>query len=186
MLISSNSCRNLSDRIQSGGNIFCRGLFLSARWFVLSQVVDKGLHFVVLPNKESAEYCCLDLYSLIEGDSVFFLPESGRNVERSNYKSSLAVQRTAAVNRINSNAPGLTVIVSYPEALSETIPSSRVINESILKLKVGEDISHDEMIEILQREGFEKVDFVSAPGQYAIRGYIFLFLQLSLSYFFLG
>lgn len=155
---------------------------MSARWFVLSQVADKGLHFVILPDKESAEYCCLDLYSLTEGDRVFFLPESGRNVERSNYKSSLAVQRTAAVNRINTPGQGLTVIVSYPEALAETIPSSRVIEESVLKLKVGEDISHDQMIGILQNEGFEKVDFVSSPGQYAIRGSIVDIFSYSYNY----
>ena len=104
MLISSKSTELLRDRIKTDREIFCRGLFLSARWFVLSQIAQKGMHVVVLPNREAAEYCAADLYNLIEGDRVFFLPESGRSVERSNYKSSLGVQRTSAINKILSFA----------------------------------------------------------------------------------
>ena len=51
----------------SSRRIYCKGLFLSARWFVLSQVARKGLHLVVLPDRESAEYCTSDLYNLVEG-----------------------------------------------------------------------------------------------------------------------
>lgn len=163
--------------------IYCRGLFLSARWFVLSQVAGKGLHFVVLPDKESAEYCTSDLYNLIEGDKVFFLPESGKNVERSNYKSSLAVQRTAAIGAVMSwKKDELKVIVSYPEALEEKIPGEKSIKDSILTIKVGDEISHDKIIELLSQNGFEKVDFVSAPGQYAIRGSIVDIFSYSWNY----
>ena len=56
---------------------FCSGLFLSARWFVVSQVVEKGIHLIVLPTREAAEYCSADLYNLVEGDCVFFLLDSG-------------------------------------------------------------------------------------------------------------
>ena len=185
MLISSKSTELLRDRIKTDREIFCRGLFLSARWFVLSQIAQKGMHVVVLPNREAAEYCAADLYNLIEGDRVFFLPESGRSVERSNYKSSLGVQRTSAINKIlsfadpNSSFAGSTgesldllIIVTYPEALAEEIPVTKEIQEAVFRIKVGQEISHDEIIKTLSGRGFEKVDFVSAPGQYAIRGSI--------------
>ncbi len=172
MLISSNSCKELKGRIISDRKIFCRGLYFSAKWFVLQQTVEDGLHFIILPDKESAEYCCSDLYNLIDGDRVFFLPESGKKVERSNYKSSLAIQRTDAINRINSYKTGLEIIVSYPDAVSELIPSGKSLKESVLRLKTGDEISHDKIIEILSEKDFEKVDFVSSPGQFAIRGSI--------------
>lgn len=172
MLISSKSCNDLSARISRGGEIFCQGLYLSARWFVLSQIISRGYCLVVLPDRESAEYCSSDLYNLIEGDNVFYLPASGQGVERSNYKSSLGVQRTAAVGRILDKSNDLSVIVSYPEALEEGIPDLQTIKKSILKIKVGDEISHDNIINILGSEGFIKVDFVSAPGQFAIRGSI--------------
>ena len=184
MLISSESCRILGDKLSSGcDRVYCRGLFLSAKWFVLSQTAAKGLHLVVLPDKETAEYCTSDLYNLIEGDKVFFLPESGKNVERSNYKSSLAVQRTAAIGAVMSwKKDELKLVVSYPEALEERVPSARSIKDSVLKIKAGQEISHDSIVEILSRNGFEKVDFVSAPGQYAIRGSIVDIFSYSLNY----
>ena len=87
MLISSSTVHKLKEAISSSSeDIFCSGLYLSARWFVLSQVADKGVHFIILPTQEAAEYCSADLYNLIEGDKVFYLPASGKVVERSNYK----------------------------------------------------------------------------------------------------
>nr|MCR5840453.1 transcription-repair coupling factor [Bacteroidales bacterium] len=63
-------------------------------------------------------------------------------------------------------------IVSYPDALAEEIPVTQAIREAVLKVKKGDEISHEEIISILSSRGFEKVDFVSSPGQYAIRGSI--------------
>lgn len=171
MLISTKSCAELQKRLDKGrGDIFCRGLFLSARWIVLSGVVRKGVHFIILPNIEAAEYCTSDLYNFVDGDRVFFLPESGRNVERSNYKSSLAVQRTAAISSIISGGDDLKLIVSYPEAIAEKVPSVKDISDSIMSIRKGDEISHEKIVEALSAGGFERVDFVSAPGQYAIRG----------------
>lgn len=171
MLISTKSCAELQKRLDKGrGDIFCRGLFLSARWIVLSGVVRKGVHFIILPNMEAAEYCTSDLYNFVDGDRVFFLPESGRNVERSNYKSSLAVQRTAAISSIISGGDDLKLIVSYPEAIAEKVPSVKEISDSIMSIRKGDEISHEKIVAALSAGGFERVDFVSAPGQYAIRG----------------
>ena len=184
MLISSGTCGKLEEKLSgSSRRIYCKGLFLSARWFVLSQVARKGLHLVVLPDRESAEYCTSDLYNLVEGDRVFFLPESGKNVERSNYKSSLAVQRTAAIGSVLSfKEDELKIIVSYPEALEEHVPAAKSIRESILKIAEGDEISHDRIVEMLSKNGFERVDFVSAPGQYAIRGSIVDIFSYSWNY----
>lgn len=171
MLISTKSCTELQKRLDKGrGDIFCRGLFLSARWIVLSGVVRKGVHFIILPNIEAAEYCTSDLYNFVDGDRVLFLPESGRNVERSNYKSSLAVQRTAAISSIISGEDDLKLIVSYPEAIAEKVPSVKEISDSIMSIRKGDEISHENIVAALSAGGFERVDFVSAPGQYAIRG----------------
>jgi len=100
MLINQKASASLQKKLQNQEEVFCSGLFLSARWVVLSQVAQKDVHLIILPTREAAEYCAADLYNLVEGDCVFFLPESGKNVERSNYKSSLGVQRTAAIGQL--------------------------------------------------------------------------------------
>ena len=173
MLVNTAATSILRSRIDSSKEIFCRSLFLSARWFVLSECARKGLHLIILPNSEAAEYCANDLYNLIEGDKVFFLPASGAGVERSNYKSSLSVQRTSAVQSIlNSNPDDLTIIVTFPEALAEPIPLNKEITASSFELCKGQEISHNEIIEKLADLGFERVDFVAQPGQFAVRGSI--------------
>ena len=172
MLISSRSINTLAERMQSGEETFCSGLFLSARWFAVSQLDHDGIQMIVLPDKDSAEYCAADLYNLIEGDRVFFLPDSGRNLERSNYKSTLGVQRTSAIGRIIDHKEGKLIIVTYPSALEEGIPDTGMIRDSLLKLTVGDEISHEEIVEAMFSSGFERVDFVAEPGQFAIRGAI--------------
>ena len=172
MLISSNSAGKLGEHIISSKETYCSGLFLSAKWFVLSQTAKSGTHLIVLPDRESAEYCAADLYNLVEGDNVFFLPDSGKAVERSNYKSSLGVQRTSAIGRIMANSDNgeLLYIVSCPDALEEPVPGKKELGEALLKIRKGDEISHDRIKEILAEKNFERTDFVSAPGQFAIRG----------------
>ena len=161
MLISSASSEKLSARLLSEKNIYCKGLFLSARWFVVSQVAPAGTNVIVLPDRESAEYCSSDLYGLVDGDVVFYLPDSGKGVERSNYKSSLGVQRTSAVGKLLSNADNSSnlYIVTYPDALEEMVPAPEKIISSLLKISVGQEISHDAVRDLLAGKGFERVDF---------------------------
>ena len=162
MLINSKSSEKLAKAIAAGNDVYCGGLFLSARWFVISQVAKKGLHLIVMPTQEAAEYCSADLYNLVEGDCIFFLPSSGKGIERSNYKSSLCVQRTAALGKIADNKGELSFIVTWPDAMEEKIPDNKTIKSSIWTLKKGDEIPFDEILTRLYDNGFEKVDF--QPG----------------------
>jgi transcription-repair coupling factor (superfamily II helicase) len=139
---------------------------------VVSQLDYDGIQLIVLPDRDSAEYCAADLYNLVEGDCVFFLPDSGKRLEKSNYKSTLGVQRTSAIGKILDHNEGRLVVVTYPSAIEEGIPEEGRIRESLLKLTVGDEISHDEMVEKLFGSGFQRVDFVAEPGQFAVRGAI--------------
>jgi len=172
MLISSKSVTLLSEKVSVNMETFCSGLFLSARWFAVSQFDHDGIQVIVLPDKDSAEYCAADLYNLIQGDSIFFLPDSGKNIERSNYKSSLSVQRTSALGKILDYKSGKLTVVTYPSAIEEGIPEASSIKESLLNLSIGDEISHDAIVDSLFESGFERVDFVAEPGQFAIRGAI--------------
>ena len=184
MLISGKSSSELASKLAVRKEVFCKGLFLSARWFVVSQVAKNGTHVIILPNKESAEYCASDLYDLVEGDIVFYLPDSGKVVEKSNFKSSVGVQRTSAIGKLISNKSNSQrlFIVTYPDALKERIPSANIIQKSLLTIKKEEEISHDKIKEILVSQGFEKTDFVSAPGQFSIRGSIIDVFSFSYNY----
>ena len=173
MLISSESVKKIAGKLSSYMEIFCSGLFLSARWFVVSELDHDGIQLLVLPDKESAEYCAADLYHLIEGDKVFFLPDSGKSLEKSNYKSSLSVQRTSAIGKIIDHKEGQMVVVTYPSALEEGIPDPRNIRKSLLRLSVGDEISHEDIIDSLFESGFDRMCdvtmCVTAPSELKIK-----------------
>ena len=150
MLINSKTSDKFAKALAAGGDVYCGGLFLSARWFVFSQVAHTGLHMIILPEKEAAEYCSADLYHLQENDNVFFLPSSGKSIERSNYNSSLCVQRTAAIEKISGNKKDFSIIVTYPEALAEMVVSKKNLDSKTLVLEKDQTISVSEIEKTLQ------------------------------------
>ena len=158
----------LKNRPDKEKNIYCTGLYLSARWFVLSANASEGVNIVILPDKEGAEYCTADLYQLTEGDCVFLLPPSGKGIEKSNYKSSVSVQRTAAISEILKNKGEKIFIICSPESLEERIQTET--ENPFFTISKGQEISFDIILSSLAEMGFERCDFVSAPGQYAVRG----------------
>ena len=160
----------LKNRLNKENTIYCSGLHLSARWFVLSNDSPDGINLIILPDKESAEYCTSDLYQLTEGDTVFLLPPNGKGIERSNYKSSISVQRTAAISAILKNKGEKIYIVCSSEVLEEGISVDGENDKNVLTLNKGQEISFSDLISSLGEMGFERCDFVSAPGQYAVRG----------------
>ena len=171
MLISTKSLGALNEALKNNMDTYCSGLYLSARWNRVANIKDKRLNFIVLPNRDAAEYCASDLYNFTEGDSVFFLPDSAVNLQKSNFKDTAAVQRTAAISEISLYKKEKAVyIVTYPEAIEEGIPSGLKKAKPLLSFKVGDEASHAEVSQILCESGFERVDFVSAPGQFSLRG----------------
>ena len=182
MLISKKATSELRRRMNFSKETFCSGLYLSARWMAVTDASADSVNLIILPDRETAEYCSADLYNLTEGDCVFFLPESGKNVERSVYKSSLSVQRTSAIGKLLTPSKEKIFIVTYPEALEEKIPSARNIKEAVLNISQGDEISFGELKEKLFDAGFERVDFVSSPGQFAIRGSVIDIFSYSLEH----
>jgi len=182
MLISSSSSSLLAEKLESSEKkIFCSGLFLSARWFVFSKIALKGTHIIMLPTEEAAQYCSSDLYGLVEGDRVFYMPMCGKAVERSNYKSSLGVQRTAAIQSLYDDSD-LRIIVTWPESAQEKVPVRSEMEASSIKLAEGREIGYNSLVNLLNDRNFERVDFVSVPGQFSVRGSIIDIFSYSNNY----
>jgi len=64
------------------------------------------------------------------------------------------------------------IIISYPDALTVPVLSLKKTKNSILKMKVGEKLTHQFVSDLLFENGFTKVDFVSEPGEFSLRGSI--------------
>ena len=62
------------------------------------------------------------------------------------------------------------IIVTYPEAVAEPVPAKEELSAVSFQLKVGQEVQLSAISHQLSDLGFEHVDFVFMPGQYAIRG----------------
>ena len=154
------------------------GLYGSSRPLVMSSLFKEGINVVVMDNREEAQFAANDLYSMAGEDNVFYFPCSS-NITQGRINtikdSSQKVQRSAAISSINSwynseDKSKKIILVAYPASIYEKIPNKTVLKDNLLRVKRGENVSHEFIKEVLVEYGFEKVDFVGEPGQFALRG----------------
>lgn len=148
------------------------GLLGSAISFVIRSAFKKAeLPFlVILNNKEEAAYYLNDLEQMIGEQDVLFYPSSYRRpyqIEETDNANVLL--RAEVLNRINSRKKP-AVIVSYPEALFEKVVTRRDLDKNTLKVSVGDKISIDFINEVLFEYEFKRVDFITEPGEFSVRG----------------
>ncbi|MBQ0030396.1 MAG: transcription-repair coupling factor [Bacteroidales bacterium] len=126
----------------------------------------------VLDSQEDAAYFYHDLVQITGGEDVCFFPSSyKRAVKYGEKDAGNEVMRTETLNAIES-ADGPLMLVTYPEALLEKVVSSSALKSKTLSLKAGQQIKLSSITYELSNFGFEKVDFVFQPGQFAVRGSI--------------
>lgn len=156
----------------------------------VKRAAEGALHVVIAGTKKEAYYVASDLDNFFCQENLFYFPSTQ---EKSEYKKNTALlQRTAALSAITrwDKSPEVpkdgsyviskelwtkvpvrsTIVVTYTEAAAERVLRPRKIRESILTLRKGESLSHEVISEVLFEEGFRKVDFVTEPGEFALRG----------------
>lgn len=74
------------------------------------------------------------------------------------------------LSRLEQKKP--VTVVTYPEALAEKVVSRKRLSDAMLTLKVGQQEDTVKLMETLSKYGFEHVDYVYEPGQFALRGSI--------------
>jgi transcription-repair coupling factor (superfamily II helicase) len=153
-------------------NIFLQGLSGSSKTLTIGQLFNKSDFdfFCVLKDKEEAVYFANDLKTIVEANKILFFPFSyKRTLKEKKQDSSSVVLRTEVLNKLQKSESNY-IIVTYPEALIEKVASKSAIQNSILDIKVGQNLSIEFIHELLDEQNFEKVDFVFEPGQYSVRG----------------
>jgi transcription-repair coupling factor (superfamily II helicase) len=77
--------------------------------------------------------------------------------------------RAEVLNRINSRKKP-AIIVSYAEAIFEKVVTKKELDKNTLKLSVEDKFSIDFINETLFEYNFKRVDFVTEPGEFSVRG----------------
>ena len=158
--------------VQSEKNIILKGLPGSSLSFALSDAFHNSStpFLLVFDDKEEAAYYLNDLEQMVGEKDVLFYPGSYRRpyqIEETDNANVLL--RAEVLNRINSRKKP-AVIVTYPDALFEKVVTRRELEKNTLKIKLDDTLSLDFLNEVLFEYQFKRVDFVSEPGEFSVRG----------------
>ena len=149
-----------------------KGLLGSSFSFVFQAIFkqsDKPF-LLIFNEKEEAAYYLNDLEQMIGANDVLFYPSSYRRpyqIEETDNANILL--RSEVLNRINSRKKP-AVIVTYPEALFEKVVTRKDLEKNTLKIAVGETVTIDFINEVLFEYEFKRVDFITEPGEFSVRG----------------
>jgi transcription-repair coupling factor (superfamily II helicase) len=162
----------IAEFFASRKKINATGLVGSSLSFVIDALFKKSeLPFLLLFNdKEEAAYYLNDLEALINNQDVLFYPGSYRRpyqIEETDNANVLL--RAEVLNRINSRKKP-AIIVSYTDAIFEKVVTRKELDKNTLKLSVNDKLSIDFINETLFEYHFKRVDFVSEPGEFSVRG----------------
>ncbi|TPN83897.1 transcription-repair coupling factor [Aquimarina algicola] len=157
---------------QHQAKIHLQGLLGSSLSFAISNTfssVEKPF-LCIFNDKEEAAYYLNDLEQLLGDKNVLFYPGSYRRpyqIEETDNANVLL--RAEVLNRINSRKkPAL--IITYPDALFEKVVTRKELEKNTLKIGVNDTLSLDFVNEVLFEYHFQRVDFVTEPGEFSVRG----------------
>ena len=160
---------NISIREQK---ILLKGLVGSSLSFVVKALFSNAEtpFLLILNDKEEAAYYLNDLEQLINDEDVLFYPGSFRNpYQIEDTDNANILLRAEVLNRINSRKKP-SIIVTYPEAIFEKVVTKKELDKNTLKVAVADKISIDFINEVLFEYEFKRVDFISEPGEFSVRG----------------
>lgn len=135
----------------------------------------------ILQDNDEAGYFYHDLTQILGTDNVLFFPSSYRRAVKYGQRDAAnEILRTETLSRLSAahtagkgkDKPGFLYVVTCPEALSELVVSKRNLDERTISIGVGDIVNLTDLGRKMLSLGFEEVDYVYEPGQFAMRGSI--------------
>lgn len=168
--------------------IFLQGLLASATPMFFASIVkrwQKTILFVLNDNDE-AGYFYNDLKTIAMPDDaneqtaeVLFFPSSYRRAVKYGQRDAgneilrtEVLSRLSVINEEKTTSSLPLCIVTEPSALAELVVAKHKLDEHTLSISVGQTIDLTETEKTLRSYGFQQVDYVYEPGQFAVRGSI--------------
>jgi transcription-repair coupling factor (superfamily II helicase) len=187
---TSDRVSQLTAAMTPKGHVHVRNVVGSSIALIAQAAMTKqgGFHLALLPDKEEAAYFLNDLESAcgkqpgserIEDAAItiFFFPRSARaayEVETTdNANVAMRAEVLNELKRVLERSGEQTkpiCLISYPEAVAEKVITRTSLSGATFEIVQGNSLDIDFVDEWMHHYGFEKVDYVFEPGQYAMRG----------------
>jgi transcription-repair coupling factor len=168
--------------------IFLQGLLASATPMFFASIVKRLQRTIlfVLNDNDEAGYFYNDLKTIAMPDDaneqtaeVLFFPSSYRRAVKYGQRDAgneilrtEVLSRLSVINEEKTTSSLPLCIVTEPSALAELVVAKHKLDEHTLSISVGQTIDLIETEKTLRSYGFQQVDYVYEPGQFAVRGSI--------------
>ena len=149
-----------------------KGLIGSSKSFTIANLFEeiKQSILVIYDDPEEASYALNELEEIFDKNTVLYFPPSHRRpYEIEEVNNANVVLRTEVLNKLSSSKKP-RIIVSNSNAITEKVVTKATLSNKTQRLKVGEQISVDFLNEVLFDYDFHRVDFVTEPGEFSVRG----------------
>ena len=125
---------------------------------------------VIRRDREEAAYFYNDLEKLMGEGRALYFPESYRQpyADREIVNNANIGLRAEVLHKFSHSQA--FIVVTYPEAVGEKVITKKTLKNQSFRIHQGDQLSLDFLNESLFELGFERVDFVDKPGQFAVRG----------------
>lgn len=170
------------------GNVFLQGLRASSAPLLFCGVAQNGgkpCILIILNDQEEAAYFYHDMVQTMGDENVLYFPSAYRRAAKYGQKDDASeILRTEVLSRLTTVEPGARtlVIVTSADALAEKVVSKSSLEDKSIRLNVGETLDREELQSLLLELGFNRVDYVYEPGQFALRGSILDVFSFSSEY----
>lgn len=170
------------------GNVFLQGLRASSAPLLFCGVAQNGgkpCILIILNDQEEAAYFYHDMVQTMGDQDVLYFPSAYRRAAKYGQKDDASeILRTEVLSRLTTVEPGADtlVIVTSADALAEKVVSKSSLEDKSIRLNVGETLDREELQSLLLELGFNRVDYVYEPGQFALRGSILDVFSFSSEY----
>ncbi|PLT30869.1 transcription-repair coupling factor [Peribacillus deserti] len=147
------------------------GLSGSSRSVFISSIhLETGKPALIIThNLLQAQKLYDDLTSLMPDENILLYPANELiAAELSIASPELKAQRIEVLNHWTQNHDG--IVIAPMAGIRKLLPPKDIWKQYQLTLKLGDDIDLDQTLSWLVSMGYERVEMVSAPGEFSLRG----------------
>ena len=152
--------------------VFLKGSVGSGISFIIAnsfKTVGKTMLYLC-EDREKAAYQLDDFERILGEDNVLFFPSSYRKPYQTETTDNANVLLRSEVLTKLGNSKKPKLIVSYPQAVFEKVVSHSTLKKNTLEVIKDSRLSLDFVNEMLFEYRFNRVDFVTQPGEFSVRG----------------
>ncbi len=136
---------------------------------VADKVPNKGRTWVVADALPQQERVAAEL-SLWTHTPCVFVPEREIHINNGISDPDLAAERLEAIREISGEAHTAQIIVVTAAGLKQAIPVFQNQQEATITLSVGKETAPEQLVQLFGQYEFERVEQVTARGQWSLRG----------------